>query len=170
MFRIYPFRFTNRTLSRDQIVPPNIIFCVPCRVTSGALIHNYAMHHLATAHCQSFIHSGFQRHHFAAANLCIGSNHRTSLRIGNALIQAFGRKTTEHYRVNCTNSRTRLHGNHGLNTHWHIDNDTITFFDTARFQAVGELTHSCVQIAVIDFRDRAVIRLENQRGFFRLSR
>ena len=131
MFCADPFRLAGCVLPRRQFVPPDIVPRVPCGFAGGAPVDDDTVHHRAAAHRQCLIHRRLQWHHLAAAHLRIGSNYRTCLGIGDALVQALGGKSGEHYRMDCADARAGLHRDHGFNAHRHVDDDALAFFNAA---------------------------------------
>jgi hypothetical protein len=83
-------------------------------------------------------------------------------------MQTLGGEAAEYDRMDCADTRASLHCDHGLDAHRHVDHDAIAFFNAARLQTIGELAHACVQIAVVDFGNDAVVCLENDRGLIGL--
>jgi hypothetical protein len=91
----------------------------------------------------------------------------SSRRVDDALVDAL-RQAAEHDRVDRADPRAPLHRDDRLDRHRQVDEHAVALADAELLQPVGELADPLIQLLVGDLRDRAVVRLEDDRGAVRL--
>jgi hypothetical protein len=136
----------------------------PVDFAARAAIHDHAFNTGGVAHRQRFVDRALQRHGLAASHRFVRGDDDPRFRILDALEQALCREAAEHHRMDGADAGTGLHRHYRLDAHRHVDDHAIARHHPQRFQAIGELADTRVQLLVGDLRHRAVVSLENQRG------
>ena len=141
---------------------------MPLHGSTGAFVDDYRFDALATTKRQRFVNGGFERNCATATHLFVGGQYSDCSGIDNAFLHALRGKAAKHHRMNGADACAGLHGNHGLDRHWHVNEDAIAFIDAAAFQAVGHFADAGIQITIVDFCQLSVVGLEDDRRLLRL--
>ena len=83
-------------------------------------------------------------------------------------MQALGGEAAEDHRVRGADARARLHRDHRLDRHRHVDQDALALLDAVRLERVGELADAVIELLVGDLGHLAVVGLEDDRDLVRL--
>jgi hypothetical protein len=83
------------------------------------------------------VDGGLQRDLLAAAHLAVGGDQRHRAGVDDALLHALRGEAAEHHRVRRADARARLHRDHRLDRHRHVDEDALALLDACAFSALA---------------------------------
>ena len=163
ILRIHRFRRAVTVCAVDDVVVPDIATFLPVDAVAGALDHQAGVY--IGAGCQCRIRIDLEWDILATAHSLICGDQCLAIRVQDAVLQRFRRKSAEDDRVNCSDAGARQHGISGLGDHRHVDADAVAFFYTAGFQRIGQFAYVFLQLAVGDvLAVRGVVPLPDQCG------
>src|SRR5690606_15573450 len=128
-------------------------------------LQNNAVLRLVMAQLKSVIEKRLVMHYAMGLNATGGGNNQFWLAIVNPRGQLVGGKTTKHYRMDRTDSRTGLHGHCSVRHHGHIDDHPITLGQAQVGKRTSKKGNTVEEFSVADVFhpvcDGAVV---NERG------
>ncbi|XQU70162.1 hypothetical protein OJJOAM_002893 [Cupriavidus sp. H18C1] len=150
-------------LARADFVEPAVAALDPVDLAAGAAIDHHVPDRLAAAERQRLVGDRLQRQRLAAAHLLVGGQQRDRADVDQPLLQRLGGEAAEHDRMGGADAGAGLHRADALDRHRHVDHDAVALADAQRLQAIGQLAHARMQLAIGNPGDRAVVGLEHDR-------
>ena len=132
------------------------------RITGAA----HDVHFLDHAACEitGFVDILFQRKDPPAANAFISRDHKLAVAIGNPFGEHFRTEAAKDDGVDGPDPGAGEHRIGGLQDHWHIDRNAVTFLDAHVFQDIGEAADGRMELCVSDGRRiSGIITFPDQR-------
>ena len=146
---IHRLGFANVAGIGQRLVIPDITAILPCHLATATLDDDRCMHMRALL--QRLVGIGLKWQRLAGTNRLVGSDQALTVRIENPAGQGIRRECTEHDGVHRTDAGTGQHRDRGFRNHRHVNRDSVTFFDTAIFQYIGEFADIGMHFAVGNF-------------------
>ena len=89
-----------------------------------------------------------ERDNLTATVPTVSGDHDFCPAVGYAILDALGTEAAKDDAVNGTDAGACKHGYRGLRNQWHVDQDTVSIFDTVSFEDIGELADLTMKLSI----------------------